>query len=220
MFLESLRSHIAQEGILPKCQLLSGSHDTASAVAAVAAGGERAGFFISSVPGRWWVVESTAGNQRAEPGLQLHNEGRIGGTFRFLKNISGLWLVQECRVAWAAGRAGSILMPIDSSGGGSPAFHSLVDPSAPDFLHPREMPERIGRYCLKRGQPAPTVFGQLYVRPGKPAAGLSESDWSNGAGAGLTRWRLVHIVGGGSQNRFAQPVSPLMRPVSRNCPDR
>jgi len=201
--LESLRWDIAQEGdFAPLPVVAVGSHDTASAVAAVPAESGRV-VFISS--GTWSLV----GSEIPQPviseqslGFNFTNEGGIGGTFRFLKNISGLWLVQECRRAWAAAGQEYSYAELTRLAAEAPAFHSLVDPSAPDFLHPGEMPERIGRYCLKRGQPAPTGVGQ-FVRCALESLALAYrkaiSQMEQALGYSL---EAVHIVGGGSQNRL------------------
>src|SRR5206468_6631221 len=83
------------------------------------------------------------------------NEGGVAGTTRFLKNIMGLWLVQECRRAWE--RAGNTytydeLVILAET---APPFVSLVDPDAPAFLLPPDMPAALADFCRRTGQPAP-----------------------------------------------------------------
>lgn len=201
--LAGLRSDVAQEtgaGDLPIVAV--GSHDTASAVAAVPAQSERI-VFISS--GTWSLLGSEVPRPViSEQSLKFNftNEGGIDGGYRFLKNISGMWLVQECRRAWAAAGQQYSYTELTHLAAEAPPFHSLVDPSAPDFLHPGEMPERIGRYCLKHGQPAPAGVGQ-FMRCALEGLALAYrraiGQLEQALGYPL---EAVHIVGGGSQNRL------------------
>lgn len=201
--LAALRPDVAQETGAGELTVVAvGSHDTASAVAAVPARGERI-VFISS--GTW----SLLGSEIPQPviseqslAFNFTNEGGIGGGYRFLKNISGLWLVQECRRAWASAGQQYSYAELTRLAAEAPAFHCLVDPSASDFLHPGEMPARIGRYCLRHGQPAPTGVGQ-FVRCALESLALAYrkaiDQLEQALGYSL---EAVHIVGGGSQNQL------------------
>lgn len=201
--LANLHPEVSQEtgaGELPVVAV--GSHDTASAVAAVPAESERI-VFISS--GTWSLLGSEVPRPViSEQSLDFNftNEGGIGGRYRFLKNISGLWLVQECRRAWAAAGQEYSYAELTQLAAAAPPFHSLVDPNAPEFLHPGEMPQRIGRYCLQRGQPAPTGVGQ-FVRCALESLALAYRQAIGQLEQTLGyRLEAVHIVGGGSQNRL------------------
>jgi len=129
-------------------------HDTASAVAAVRAGAGTA--FLSS--GTW----SLLGAELPAPILSaaardanFTNEGGVCGTIRFLKNISGLWLLEACRRSWeSAGRPDRYADLLDAAAE-APAFRSLVDPDCDEFLNPDDMPTTIDRYCSRTAQPAP-----------------------------------------------------------------
>jgi len=126
----------------------------------------------------------------------------VCGTYRMLKNIMGLWLVQECRRTWA--REGSELSydEITAMAQAAPAFGALVEPDAHDFLRPGDMPSRIRAFCQRTGQAAPADRGAI-VRCALESLALKY------------RWCLekleimsgealdvIHIVGGGSQNRL------------------
>ena len=130
------------------------SHDTASAVAAVPAR-EMNWAFISS--GTWSImgVETAAPviDERTRT-LNWTNEGGPGRTFRLSKNISGLWLLQQCRKTWDAGRSYSY-DDLVRLAGTEPPFRSFIDPDAPDFLNPPDMPDAIRKFCRRRGQPEP-----------------------------------------------------------------
>src|SRR5207249_258737 len=140
--------------IAPAC------HDTGSAVAAVPAQGGDDWCYISS--GTW----SLMGVELNEPLINAKtlkynytNEGGVGGTIRFLKNIMGLWLVQECRRSWE--RAGNTYSYDDLTrlAEASPPFTSIVDPDDASFLLPADMPRALAEFCRKSGQPEPKEPG-------------------------------------------------------------
>jgi rhamnulokinase len=128
------------------------------------------------------------------------NEGGVGGTIRFLKNIMGLWLVQECRRAWEReGKTFSYdeLAHLAEKAG---PFESLVDPDATGFILPANMPEAIADYCGRTGQPIPGEPG-AFVRCALESLALRYR-WVLDRLEELVGRKLdvIHIVGGGSQN--------------------
>jgi rhamnulokinase len=128
------------------------------------------------------------------------NEGGVAGTTRFLKNIMGLWLVQECRRCWEkAGHAHSYdeLVRLAEA---APPFVSLVDPDDPAFVLPPNMPAALAEFCRRSGQPAPTEPGAV-VRCCLESLALKYR-WVLAKLEGLVGKRLdaIHVVGGGSQN--------------------
>jgi len=177
------------------------SHDTGSAVAAVAARSGTA--FLSS--GTWSLV----GTELDSPlitsetlRLNFTNEGGVCGTTRFLKNVMGLWMLQCCRQSWAS--RGQVydyaqLMEMASQ---ETAFQHLVDPDDESFLHPGDMPRVIGDFCARTEQPKPkqpgafvrTVFESLAFKYRQVILDLER----------LTREpiREIRIIGGGSKNRL------------------
>jgi rhamnulokinase len=187
--------------IAPAC------HDTGCAVAAVPAAGP--GFcYISS--GTW----SLMGAELPEPAIGerslacgFTNEGGVGGTFRFLKNIAGLWLVQECRRTWA--RQGEELSYDDLTHMAAQAqpLQSLVDPDCGDFLKPGDMPARIRAFCQKTGQLVPQSKGAV-VRCALESLALKYRCVLERLEEILGR-RLepIHIVGGGTQNQLLNQLT-------------
>ena len=182
--------------IAPAC------HDTASAVASVHAGGNTA--FISS--GTW----SLLGTELPAPimttaarDLNFTNEGGVAGTIRFLKNITGLWVLHSCRQSWAAN--GEDLQHdalIAAAGDPQLAFRSLIDPDHHMFLNPENMPDRIREYCQQTGQPEPStpashVRAILESLAFKYRAVLESLERLTG-----TRIDVIRIVGGGSRNQL------------------
>ncbi|MES5817595.1 rhamnulokinase family protein [Streptomyces sp. RG80] len=135
-----------------------GSHDTASAVAAVPAGdGERFAYICT---GTW----SLAGLELDAPVLteesraaNFTNELGLDGTVRYLRNIMGLWLLQECVRAWGEPDLGALLLDAAKV----PPLRSVVDAGDAAFLAPGRMPERIAEACRASGQPVPETPGEI-----------------------------------------------------------
>jgi rhamnulokinase len=178
-----------------------GSHDTASAVAAITARDDTA--FISS--GTWSLVgiEVDAPVVTAKA-LQLNfsNEGGVDGTTRLLKNVMGLWMLQGCRRSWAdAGRTLSYEELMDAAGL-EHGFGHLVDPDDLSFARPDDMLRAIDRFCTKTGQPAPSSPG-AYARTILDSLALKYRLVIRNLEI-LTSRRLAHIrvIGGGSKNRL------------------
>jgi len=149
-----------ETGLAPVPVVATASHDTASAVAAAPGeGGEWA--YISS--GTWSLmgIESDRPilTARARE-LNLTNEGGVGGTFRVLKNIMGLWLLQQCRKAWAAERTCSYEELVQMAEA-APAFGPLIDPDREEFLNPPDMPEAMRRRCRETGERVPETRGEF-----------------------------------------------------------
>ena len=176
------------------------THDTAAAVAAVPAQGA-SWAYISS--GTW----SLMGLEIAQPlthdqahAVNFTNEGGVGGTIRLLKNIMGLWLVQECRRAWERGGQEygyDTLMRLAEE---APPFVSLVNPDDDAFILPANMPLALGDYCRRTRQPVPDDPGPM-VRCALESLALKYR-WVLERLEELAGRRLdtIHIVGGGCQN--------------------
>jgi rhamnulokinase len=177
------------------------SHDTGAAVAAVPALAKENWAYLSS--GTW----SLLGAELPGPVLTAEareagftNEAGLGGTTRFLKNIAGLWLVQECRRAWeAAGQSFSYetLARLAAENGPASARLSLEDPR---FLTAGGMPEKIAAYCRETGQPEPASPGEC-IRVILESLALCYAE-TLGQLEKLIGRRLekIHLVGGGSRN--------------------
>jgi rhamnulokinase len=179
-----------------------GSHDTASAVVAVPAPDDRFAFISS---GTWSLVGveldgpvTTDAARRAN----FSNELGVDGTVRFLRNVMGLWLLQECVRVWE--QRGQ---PVDLDQLLAEAAHveggrSVVDPDRPHFLAPGDMPARLRAECAHTGQPEPRTPAQMvrcildsladaYRRTVRAAEELT--------GVAV---EVVHVVGGGARNKL------------------
>lgn len=194
-------------GLTGKLALIApGTHDTASAVAAVPATGKTPGAapdwcYLSSgtwsllgveVPRPVITAETLRGN--------FTNEGGVAGTTRLLKNIMGLWLVQECRRTWArAGRDWSYEELVNLAAAAQP-FAALVDPDDVSFLAPGDMPTRLAAYCARTRQPAPADEG-AFVRCAMESLALKYRWAIERLEAILeTSIKTIHVVGGGARN--------------------
>ena len=192
--------------------VLPGTHDTASAVMAVPAAGEATAkpswCYISS--GTW----SLMGVETPQPvisdrcyRLNFTNEGGIGGTVRLLKNIAGLWLVQECQRVWKAegDEYGWDLMVRQASE--APALASIINPDHASLTAPKNMPAAIRELCQASGQPVPQEKGAV-IRCALESLALRYR-MVLGMLEELTGGRIdtIHIVGGGSQNRLLNQMA-------------
>ncbi len=184
-----------------------GSHDTASAVAAVPAAGEKFAYLSS---GTW----SLMGAEIRDPiinDLSLRynftNEGGVYGTFRFLKNIMGLWLVQECRRTWAAQGDEYDYGEMTEMAAAAPASGPLVDPDADDFFAPGDMPSRIAAFCERTGQKVPGTHGEM-LRCALESMALKYRRTLRQLEEMLGyELDTLHIVGGGSQNTLLNQLA-------------
>ncbi len=135
------------------------THDTGSAV--VAAPVTEPGFaFISS--GTWSLVGTEVPAPVIDPqglALNITNEGGWNGTYRFLKNVLGLWLVQECRRTYARAGRQYTYEELTTLAAAAPPLRSIVDPDDSTFFAPGDMPTRIAAYCRRTGQPVPDEVG-------------------------------------------------------------
>jgi rhamnulokinase len=179
-----------------------GSHDTASAVAAVPGLDEHSAFISS---GTWSVL----GKEMAGPVINARvletgftNEGGLAGKTLLIKNLTGLWLLQECRRIWhrTGNDAGwdQLLAMADAA----EPFRSLINPEAADFLSPDDMTAAIAAFCLRTGQPVPDSPG-AFVRCCLESLALRyRLTLAELEGLAGTRVNALRIVGGGSQNRL------------------
>ncbi|HWQ15543.1 MAG TPA: rhamnulokinase family protein [Roseiflexaceae bacterium] len=137
------------------------SHDTASAVAAVPGLDEHSAYISS---GTWSLVGvETPAPVVSEAALALNftNEGGVAGSTRLLKNVTGLWLLQECRRRWRRAGRDYTWEQLLALAAHAPPLRSLVHPDAPDFLAPGDMPAAVRAFCHRTGQPEPEDDGAV-----------------------------------------------------------
>ena len=187
--------------IAPAC------HDTGSAVAGVPAQTENFAYISS---GTWSLV----GLEVAQPvvneaalAVNATNEGGVYGSFRLLKNVMGLWLLQQCRSTWEQqGRSYSYPELVSLAESAEP-LRSFVDPNDDRFLPPGDHPAHIQAYCQQSGQLGPEgdaaiarcVFDSLALAYRDV---LRELQSLNGRPIDV-----IHVVGGGSRNRLLNQLT-------------
>jgi rhamnulokinase len=196
-----LRGRIARDtGVTPVPVIAPATHDTGAAVAAVPARGKNWAFISS---GTWSLMgvelDQPLVNEKVRA-ANFTNEGGVGGTIRFLKNIMGLWLIQECKRSWertAPNQGYAELMTLAEA---APPFVSVVDPDDPGFILPADMPAAIAAFCVKTDQPAPQGPGAV-VRCAMESLALRYRWVLENLQSLLGReLEVIHVVGGGSQN--------------------
>ena len=205
-----LRPSVAAElGISRSLDVIApATHDTASAVAAVPVVGPSA---VASATPDWCYLSSGTwsllGVEVPRPVINaatlaenFTNEGGVAGTTRLLKNIMGLWLVQECRRHWARSGQDYTYDDLIARSAAAPPFVSLVDPDDPTFFPPGDMPSRIAATCARTAQPVPTDPG-AFVRCALESLALKYRRTLRRLESILgTTFRAIHVVGGGARN--------------------
>jgi rhamnulokinase len=206
--LGGLRASVAEAtGLQDVSVVLPGTHDTASAVMAVPASGTPTAHpnwcYISS--GTWSLmgaeIPAPIISDRCRE-FNFTNEGGVGGTTRLLKNIGGLWLVQECRRIWKQEGHELGWSELVDRASASPALTSLINPDAPEFVAPSNMPQAIREFCRVSGQTVPESVGAV-IRCALESLALRYRMVLNWI-TELTGSTIdtIHIVGGGTQNRL------------------
>jgi len=195
--------------VVPAC------HDTGSAVAAVPAQTPRFAYISSGtwsllgleVPEAILSEEALAAN--------LTNEGGVEGTFRFLKNIMGLWLVQQCRSTWAAAGKDYTYDVLTDLAREAPSFAALIDPDCEIFLPPGDMPARITQFCRQTGQEPPNTISATVRCILESLALKYRYVLDLLVRVGGQTVDVVHIIGGGTQNDLLcqMTANATQRPV-------
>jgi rhamnulokinase len=200
--LSSVRSDVIEEcGLVHSFPAIAvASHDTASAVAAIPNMDENSVFLAS---GTWSLmgVETPEANTSDEAlRLGFTNEGGIDGSVLLLKNITGLWIVQECLRQWIREGHNYMWSDLMSAAGEATPFHYFIDPDAPEFATECDMPRAIHDYCVATGQQVPPTVGAT-VRGAFESLSLKYRSVLESLRS-LTRRPLstIRVVGGGGLN--------------------
>jgi len=201
-----LREDVAARTGLSRIQVVAPpTHDTAAAVAAVPTDrtGKANWAYISS--GTWSLIGVEVQQAILTPealALNVTNEGGIDGTYRLLKNVMGLWLVQECRRSFERrGKSYDYGALVQMASEAAP-FRSIVDCNDSTFLSPPDMAVALQDWCRKTGQPVPETEGQL-IRCALESLALKYRQVLEGIES-LTgeRVEVIHVVGGGGKNEL------------------
>jgi rhamnulokinase len=212
--------HVAEECNVGRVPVIATAcHDTAAAVAAVPAD-------PSVAAGQWCYISSGTwslmGVELNEPVINAKslaynytNEGGVGGTIRFLKNIMGLWLVQECRRHFAREGYEHSYAELTAMAARSKGFGAVINPDHKPFLSPGEMPLKIDQFCKETKQRGPHTRGD-YIRTCLESLALTYRKTLEGMEDVLgKKVSVIHIVGGGCQNELLNQMTAdaCKRPV-------
>ena len=199
--LGGLTHEVSQETGLGAIKVVApGCHDTASAVAAVPAQGKD---FVYLSSGTW----SLMGVETKRPVITdkshaygFTNEGGVCGTIRVLKNICGLWLIQECRRLWSQQGQKLDFDDLRKEAMAARPFAALINPDDPAFATPGDMPARIAAFCQRTGQKAPATRGAI-VRTIYESLALRYRDvFAKLEDLTGRRHDVLHVVGGGARD--------------------
>jgi rhamnulokinase len=187
-------------GAAPATVIATATHDTAAAVAAVPFRHVDAAYISA---GTWSLVGCELDEPRVDDATfaaHLTNEGGVAGTFRVLRNVCGLWLLHECRRAWAAGGSEYDFPRLVGLAEEAPPLRSLIDPDDPHFAAPGDVPVRIRDACAATGQPVPEGPGQI-ARCVLESLALRHAEAIAQLAAATGRQPTeIHVVGGGAHN--------------------
>ena len=205
-------------GLGPIRVIAPAAHDTGSAVVGVPASHSATPNWAYLSSGTWSLLGVEMQDALLSPRvleLNFTNEGGVDGTYRLLKIIMGLWLLQQCRRSFTESGKAVTYEQLVQLASEAPPFRSLVDPDDERFLNPPDMPKTIQEFCRETGQPVPETQGQfarcvfesLALKYAATLDGLEELTG--------TKIETLHIVGGGSQNQLLNQftANAAARPV-------
>ena len=204
----ALREDIAKEVGLPYLPVVAvAGHDTASAVAAIPAQ-DRNFAYLSS--GTWSLmgieIESPVVSESANRN-NITNEGGVDGSIRFLKNITGMWILEQCIKTWKLEGKDYTYPELVAMAESAPAFERFIDPDDSTFVNPSNMVEAIDAYCRRTSQPLPTSDAE-YVRLIFESLAMKYrmvlDIFQSYADFPIER---LHIIGGGSRNRLLSQMT-------------
>jgi rhamnulokinase len=210
----TLLGPVMAETGLGSAQLVAvASHDTASAVAAIPLRGAGSAYISA---GTWSLVGVEVDQPLIDDrtfAANLTNEGGVDGTYRLLRNVTGLWLLHECRRAWSEAGDAYSFEELVALAEQAPALRAFIEPNDPAFAAPGDMPTRILDFCAATGQPQPPDVGAV-TRCILESLALKHAQTVDvlGTATGVVPVE-IHIVGGGARNallcRFTADASRL-----------
>lgn len=197
----TLTDVLADESELGKVPVIAvAGHDTASAVAAVPAENERFAYLSSGTWSLMGIEVKDAIINDETYALNYTNEGGIEGTTRFLKNITGMWLLEQCLKEWKKEGISYAYEKLVKMAESAPAFQSLLDPDNTSFANPGSMTKAITDYCVTSGQTAPSIHAE-YVRCIFESLSLKyKSVLEKFIQLAPFPIEKLHVIGGGSKN--------------------
>jgi rhamnulokinase len=176
------------------------SHDTGAAVAAVPAEGENWAYLSSGTWSLLGIESPTPVITKQSSAYNFTNEAGLGGTTRLLKNIVGLWIVQECRRAWLKEGHDYSYDDLARLASEAEPLKSLIHPADARFYKPDNMPQKVADYCAETGQPVPKTPGAIIRCVYESLALLYRKTLQQVEEISGRKCAQLHIVGGGSKS--------------------
>ena len=197
----SLRPEIQKELGVPAMEVIAvAGHDTQSAMAAIPAR-EEDFLFISC--GTWGLF----GTELPEPVISemskkfnITNEAGLEGKYAFLKNIIGLWLIQESRRQWIREGKEYGFGELETKAACTEPLKSLINPDAPEFVPSGDIPERIRQFCRKTRQPVPQYEGEIVCCIDQSLALAYRKAMDEIIACTGKQYPVIHLIGGGAQS--------------------
>lgn len=193
-----LSDAVCDELMVNKAKVVSvASHDTASAVMAVPTNADNVAYISC---GTWSLfgteLDSPNTSDKAR-NANFTNEGGFGGSIRFLKNIMGLWLIQESRRHWARMGENYSFADLERMALEVTPFESIIDVDDPRFSPPGDMPSRVADYCRETGQKVPKTVGEIMQCIYCSLALKYRETFENMQKVCKKDFGAIHMVGGG-----------------------
>lgn len=199
-----LKKSIADECGVPQIPVIAApGHDTASAVVAVPAAGDDFAYISS---GTWSLLGAELNSPVTDKSVMdanYTNEGGVYGTIRLLRNIMGLWIINECKRVWDRRFGETSFEEIVRLAAREKPFAAIIDVDDPRFLSAGDMPARIAEYCAQTGQKAPDSIGGI-ARVVFESLALMYRWGVDALGRDILKKPVsaLHVVGGGSKNEM------------------
>jgi rhamnulokinase len=215
----NLRNSVALRTGLQRITVIApASHDTGLAVAAVPTTRREPGSWAYLSSGTWSLMGIEVREAQLSPRVlqfNLTNEGGVDATYRLLKNIIGLWLVQQCKRSFETRGSKLDYVQLVRLARVAPQLRSLIDPDDPRFLNPPDMPKAIQSFCRETRQKVPESAGQLIRCALESLALKYQTVLESLEEIAGRRIEVIHIVGGGSRNELLNQFTAdaCQRPV-------
>ena len=181
-------------------------HDTASAIASVPANGKNYAYISSGTWSLMGIESEVPLVSEKTLAMNYTNEGGVEGTTRFLKNIMGMWLIQECRRAWKDEKNYSWDEMVQLAKSSEP-FKFLINPDDSGFLNPGDMPKAVADYCRKTGQQTPSTHAEIIRCIYDSLALKYRFTLEQILTVSEIPVEKIHIIGGGANNRFLNQLT-------------
>lgn len=178
------------------------SHDTQSAIASVPTQEED---FVYISCGTWSLMGSESRNpviSKESARLSFTNEGGVGGKITLLKNIMGLWLIQECKRQWEKEGDTSSFAELEDMAKNAEPFASFIDPDYHTFISPGDMPSRVKEFCKNTNQPVPNTKGDIIRCISQSLAMKYRMTVENLEEIQGKKLSDIHMVGGGIKDKL------------------